>query len=73
MHDTGNVSEEALYKAIKQLVDLSPKGIREHLQLNRPIYGITSAYGHFGRKPRENGAFSWEKLDLVDPLRNILG
>jgi S-adenosylmethionine synthetase len=52
-------------------VDLSPRGIREHLALNRPIYARTSAYGHFGRQPDTDGGFSWEKLDLADELRSI--
>ena len=49
---------------------LSPRGIREHLQLNRPIYARTSAYGHFGRTPDADGGFSWEKTDLVDQLKS---
>lgn len=69
---TGNVAESKIVDAISKVIDLSPRGIREHLELNRPIYEITSAYGHFGRKPREDGAFSWEKLDLVEPLRKAL-
>ena len=60
-------------KAVQQVVDLSPRGIREHLQLNRPIYERTAAYGHFGRAPEADGGFSWEKLDLVDKLRKIIG
>lgn len=68
LHDTGKVSEDALEKLLPTLMDLSPRGIRRHLGLNRPIYAATAAYGHFGRKPRENGCFSWEKLDLVDQL-----
>jgi S-adenosylmethionine synthetase len=51
------------------LVDLSPRGIRTHLGLSRPIYERTSAYGHFGRTPDVDGGFSWEKTDLVDELR----
>jgi S-adenosylmethionine synthetase len=50
-------------------MDLSPRGIREHLNLNRPIYARTSSYGHFGRAPDADGGFSWEKTDLVDALR----
>jgi S-adenosylmethionine synthetase len=50
-------------------VNLSPRGIREHLGLNRPIYQRTSAYGHFGRTPEKDGGFSWEKTDLVDELK----
>lgn len=72
-HGTGTVPEAELIKALNQLVDLSPRGIREHLQLSRPIYEPTAAYGHFGREPRDNGAFSWEKLDLVDGLQKLIG
>jgi len=50
-------------------MDLSPRGIRETLGLNRPIYARTAAYGHFGRDPEVDGGFSWERLDLVDALR----
>jgi S-adenosylmethionine synthetase len=67
-HGTGRVPEERLATALQNLVDLSPRGIREHLQLNRPIYARTAAYGHFGRAPEADGGFSWEKLDLVEPL-----
>jgi S-adenosylmethionine synthetase len=72
-HGTGKVPEAQISKALQQLVDLRPRGIREHLQLNRPIYAPTASYGHFGRKPREDGCFSWEKTDLVDGLRKVLG
>ena len=51
------------------VMNLTPRGIREHLQLNRPIYARTSAYGHFGRAPDADGGFSWEKTDLVDKLK----
>ena len=57
---------EVVKKVIDQNFDLSPRGIREMLKLNNPIYEITSAYGHFGRKPSNNGQFSWEKTDKVD-------
>ncbi|MDF2765251.1 MAG: metK2 [Rhodospirillales bacterium] len=67
-HGTGRVPEEKLSATLQKLVDLSPRGIREHLQLNRPIYARTAAYGHFGRAPEPDGGFSWEKLDLVEPL-----
>ena len=50
-------------------MDLSPRGIREHLRLSRPIYERTAAYGHFGRQPDNDGGFSWERLDLVEPIR----
>ncbi|MBB36394.1 MAG: methionine adenosyltransferase [Hirschia sp.] len=58
--------------ALKDLMDLSPKGIRTHLQLNKPIYARTAAYGHFGRAPEDDGGFSWEKTDLVDQLKGLL-
>lgn len=70
---TGNISTEELERILPQLVDLSPRGIRKHLQLNRPIYAATAAYGHFGRQPTEKGEFSWEKLDLVDELQRHFG
>ena len=59
-----------LEDTLRQLVDLSPRGIRTHLQLNRPIYLPSASYGHFGREAGANGEFSWEKLDLVDALRS---
>ena len=67
---TGHVDEVELEKVLPQLMNLSPRGIREHLQLNRPIYYNTASYGHFGRTPDDKGHFSWEKLDLVEELRN---
>lgn len=70
---TGTVPEAALVQAVQKLMDLTPRGIRAHLTLDRPIYTRTSAYGHFGRMPREDGSFSWEKTDLVDSMRKILG
>ncbi len=66
---TGIVSEEAIEKAIASCMDLTPMGIRTHLGLNKPIYQRTAAYGHFGRKPEQDGGFSWEKIDLVDELK----
>jgi S-adenosylmethionine synthetase len=69
---TGRVDEQRLEKAIAEVMDLSPRGIREHLGLNRPIYQRTAAYGHFGRKPDNDGGFAWEKLDLVEPLKDAL-
>ncbi|MGE0195231.1 MAG: methionine adenosyltransferase [Methylocystis sp.] len=69
LHGTGNVCEEKVEEVLPQLIRLSPRGIREHLQLNRPIYARTSAYGHFGRTPDADGGFSWEKTDLVDQLK----
>ncbi|MGJ0395741.1 MAG: methionine adenosyltransferase [Methylocystis sp.] len=70
LHGAGNVCEEKVEELLPQLVRLSPRGIREHLQLNRPIYARTSAYGHFGRTPDADGGFSWEKTDLVDQLKS---
>jgi S-adenosylmethionine synthetase len=70
LHGTGQVCEEKVEDVLPQLIRLSPRGIREHLQLNRPIYARTSAYGHFGRKPDADGGFSWEKTDLVDQLKS---
>ncbi|MBK8173855.1 MAG: methionine adenosyltransferase [Rhodospirillales bacterium] len=72
-HGTGQVDEERLSSVLQQLMDLSPRGIRAHLQLNRPIYVRTSSYGHFGREPEADGGFSWEKTDLVAPLRREFG
>ncbi|GAB4134060.1 MAG: hypothetical protein Kow00104_18910 [Rhodothalassiaceae bacterium] len=70
-HGTGQVSEEEVARALRALVDLSPRGIRECLGLNRPIYRRTSSYGHFGRAPEADGGFSWERTDLVDELRRL--
>jgi S-adenosylmethionine synthetase len=69
-YDTGKVDEERLSKVLQELVNLSPRGIREHLGLNKPIYARTSAYGHFGRAPETDGGFSWERTDLVTDLRS---
>ncbi|MTI09545.1 methionine adenosyltransferase [Curvivirga aplysinae] len=66
---TGTVADEKIAAAVQQAMDLSPRGIRTHLSLNRPIYAPSSAYGHFGRTPTEAGHFSWEKTDLVDALK----
>jgi S-adenosylmethionine synthetase len=68
-HGTGRVDEEKLLTIIPQLIDLTPKGIRTYLGLNKPIYARTAAYGHFGREPDKDGGFSWEKTDLVDELK----
>lgn len=70
---TAHVDVAKLEKVLPEMVNLSPRGIREHLQLNRPIYSKTAAYGHFGREPEADGSFSWEKLDLVDELRRAFG
>ena len=70
LHDTGkNVTEEQVEKAIRAAMDLSPTGIRKHLDLNKPIYAKTASYGHFGRKPGRDGSFSWEKTDLAPKLK----
>lgn len=68
-HGTGTADEKRIADVLQQLVNLSPRGIRTHLGLNKPIYTRTSSYGHFGRKPEDDGGFSWEKLDLTDELR----
>jgi len=69
LFDTGNVDPQRLEQVLKDVMDLSPRGIREHLGLNKPIYARTAAYGHFGREPDADGGFSWEKTDLVDALK----
>jgi S-adenosylmethionine synthetase len=66
---TGDVHDTAIEKAIGKIIDLTPRGIRKHLQLNKPIYARTAAYGHFGRAPDADGGFSWEQTDLVDALK----
>ncbi|MBR1130013.1 methionine adenosyltransferase [Bradyrhizobium iriomotense] len=71
-HGTGKVSEDQLEQAAAKAMDLTPRGIRSHLDLNRPIYARTSAYGHFGRTPDNEGGFSWEKTDLVEQLKRAL-
>jgi S-adenosylmethionine synthetase len=72
LHDTGKVAEASLEKVLGEVMDLSPRGIRQHLGLNKPIYARTSAYGHFGRAPESDGGFSWEKTDLAATLRAAL-
>ena len=72
LQGTGNVDEAKLERALAEVMDLSPRGIREHLQLRRPIYERTAAYGHFGREPEADGGFSWEKTDLADALKAAL-
>ncbi|MBA1155190.1 methionine adenosyltransferase [Microvirga mediterraneensis] len=69
LHDTGKVDEGKLEAVLTDAMELSPRGIRTHLGLNRPIYARTSAYGHFGRKPDTDGSFSWERTDLADSLK----
>ncbi len=68
-HGTGKVAEQKLEATLFQVMRLSPRGIREHLKLNQPIYARTSAYGHFGRVPDAEGGFSWEKTDLAETLK----
>jgi len=68
-HGTGDVAPADIEKAIDQVMDLTPRGIREKLGMNRPIYARTAAYGHFGRAPEADGGFSWERTDLVDALK----
>ncbi|BCH53120.1 methionine adenosyltransferase [Agrobacterium vitis] len=72
LHGTGKYTEDQIEAAIRSVMDLSPTGIRRHLDLNKPIYAKTSAYGHFGRKAGRDGSFAWEKLDLVKPLKEAL-
>ena len=67
---TSNVDEAKLERVLQEMVDLTPRGIRTHLQLNKPIYARTAAYGHFGRTPDKDGGFSWEKTDLVQALKD---
>jgi len=72
LHGTGRVDETRLEGAIREAIDLSPRGIYRHFGLGRPIYRRTAAYGHFGREPEADGGFSWERLDLVEPLKAAL-
>ncbi|WP_291729780.1 methionine adenosyltransferase [Leisingera sp. F5] len=71
-HGTGEVDAAAIEKAIDQVMDLTPRGIRSHLGLNKPIYQRTAAYGHFGRDPEADGGFSWERTDLAEALRKAV-
>jgi S-adenosylmethionine synthetase len=71
-HGTGEADDTVIEKAVRGLMDLTPRGIRTHLALNKPIYQRTAAYGHFGREPDADGGFSWEKTDLVEALRAAL-
>jgi S-adenosylmethionine synthetase len=73
LHGTGKVDESKLETVLGEVMNLSPRGIREHLSLNRPIYARTAAYGHFGRPPEADGGFSWEKTDLVNSILDALG
>jgi len=72
LHGTGEVDEVELERVLGQVMDLTPRGIRIHLGMNRPIYERTAAYGHFGRAPEADGGFSWEKVDLVDTIKAAL-
>jgi S-adenosylmethionine synthetase len=72
LHGTGKVTEDQVEAAIRKSMDLSPSGIRRHLDLNKPIYAKTSAYGHFGRKAGRDGSFSWERTDLVKALKEAI-
>jgi S-adenosylmethionine synthetase len=69
---TGQVEDAAIERAVAQCMDLTPRGIRKHLGMNRPIYQRTAAYGHFGRAPEKDGGFSWEKIDLVEELKKAV-
>ena len=69
LHGTGTVDEAIVEGALAKVMDLTPRGIRTHLDLNKPIYAKTSAYGHFGRKAGRDGSFSWEKTDLIGALK----
>ena len=70
-HGTGRIPESRLEAYLKEMIDLSPRAIRERLGLSRPIYARTAAYGHFGRQPEDDGGFSWERLDLVEALASL--
>jgi S-adenosylmethionine synthetase len=72
LHGTGTVPEESLERALGEVMDLSPRGIRHHLSLNRPIYARTAAYGHFGRPPEPDGGFSWERIDLGEAIHDAI-
>jgi S-adenosylmethionine synthetase len=71
LHNSGKCDEMKLARALQEMMDLSPRGIREHLGLNKPIYARTAAYGHFGRPPDADGGFSWERTDLADELQKL--
>ncbi len=71
-HGTGEADDTVIEKAVRGIMDLTPRGIRTHLALNKPIYQRTAAYGHFGREPDADGGFSWEKTDLVEALKAAL-
>ena len=71
-HGSGEVPETEIERAVAEIMDLTPRGIREHLGMNNPIYQRTAAYGHFGRAPEADGGFSWEKTDLVEALKGAV-
>ncbi len=71
-HGTGKVDEAAIEKVLGEVMDLTPRGIRSHLDLNKPIYSRTSAYGHFGRPADKDGGFSWEKTDLAAAIKKAV-
>ncbi|MEM1375651.1 MAG: methionine adenosyltransferase, partial [Pseudomonadota bacterium] len=71
-HGTGEVDEVAIERAVASCMDLTPRGIRTHLGLNKPIYQRTAAYGHFGRAPEDDGGFSWERTDLAEALKKAV-
>ncbi|KFI27145.1 methionine adenosyltransferase [Haematobacter massiliensis] len=71
-HGTGVADEVEIERAVAQVMDLTPRGIRDHLELNRPVYARTAAYGHFGRQPDNDGGFSWERTDLVEALKRAV-
>ena len=69
---TGKAKDSDIEAAVAGVMDLTPRGIRQHLSLNRPVYQRTAAYGHFGRAPDADGGFSWERTDLADALTAAL-
>lgn len=71
-HQTGTAHEAEIERALNQVMDLTPRGIRTHLGMNKPIYARTAAYGHFGRAPEADGGFSWEKIDLAEAIKGAL-
>src|SRR6187399_2231619 len=73
LHGTGQVDEAKLELLLPEIMNLKPRGIRQHLDLNKPIFARTSAYGHFGREPDADGGFSWEKTDLAEQIKVALG
>jgi S-adenosylmethionine synthetase len=72
LHEAGRVEARDLESVLGDVLDLSPRGIRQHLGLNKPIYSRTAAYGHFGRDPEPDGGFSWERLDLIGAIEAAL-